>query len=93
MDLEATFEQLPVGVAHSDCAGRIPRFNTTFCTMLGFTPEELTAKTFSQILGEHRQTVEELASLRESLKRVIGIVATQQRHLRPRTAAQEGPGA
>jgi PAS domain S-box-containing protein len=45
MDLEATFEQLPVGVAHSDRAGRILRFNTTFCTMLGFKPEELTGKT------------------------------------------------
>ncbi len=49
MDLEATLEQLPVGVAHSDRAGRILRFNGAFCRMLGFEPEELAGKTFAQI--------------------------------------------
>ncbi len=49
MDLEATFEQLPVGVAHSDRAGRILKFNAAFCRMLGFEPEDLSGKTFAQI--------------------------------------------
>jgi hypothetical protein len=47
MDLQHTFEQLPVGVGHSDRAGRILKFNATFCTMLGFEAEELTGKMIS----------------------------------------------
>jgi PAS domain S-box-containing protein len=49
MDLEATFEQLPVGVAHSDRAGHILKFNAAFCRMLGFEPADLSRKTIAQI--------------------------------------------
>lgn len=49
MDLQATFDQLPVGIAHSDQGGHILGFNTTFCTMLGFQATELADKTFAQI--------------------------------------------
>jgi PAS domain S-box-containing protein len=65
MDLEATFEQLPVGVAHSDRAGRILRFNATFCRLLGFEAEELSGKTFAQITyhGDLHQSSAELERL------------------------------
>jgi hypothetical protein len=45
------------------------------------------------LLAQHEETAAELASLREGLDRAIGIVATQQRHLRPRPQAPEEPGA
>ncbi|HEY4771504.1 MAG TPA: PAS domain S-box protein, partial [Steroidobacteraceae bacterium] len=45
----ATMEQLPIGIAQVDLDDRITRFNSAFCKMMGFSPEELTGKLFPEI--------------------------------------------
>jgi PAS domain S-box-containing protein len=45
----STIEQLPIGIVHADIQDRITRFNSAFCTMLGFAPEELAGKCFAEI--------------------------------------------
>jgi PAS domain S-box-containing protein len=45
----ATMEQLPVGIAHANTDDRIAWANSTFCSMLGFSAEELTGKLFAEI--------------------------------------------
>ena len=46
---QSTIEQLPIGIVHADIEDRITRFNTAFCTMLGFAPQELAGKCFAEI--------------------------------------------
>ncbi len=45
----STFENVAVGIAHEDLAGRFLRFNETFCVILGYPRTELIGKTFSEV--------------------------------------------
>lgn len=45
----ATFEQAAVGLSHIGLDGRWLRFNERLCHIVGYTPEELCAKTFQDI--------------------------------------------
>src|SRR5258708_17583305 len=44
-----TFENAAVGIAHVDVAGRFLRVNDKLCDIVGYTREELLAKTFQDI--------------------------------------------
>ena len=46
---KATFEQAAVGIAHVSPDGHWLRINQKLCNLLGYTAEELTAKTFQDI--------------------------------------------
>jgi PAS domain S-box-containing protein len=45
----ATFDNAPVGIAHVGLDGRWVRFNDAVCEILGYTREELSARTFAEI--------------------------------------------
>ena len=45
----ATFERAPVGMGHADLDGRFFRVNRRFCEILGYTREELLARSFQDI--------------------------------------------
>jgi diguanylate cyclase (GGDEF)-like protein/PAS domain S-box-containing protein len=45
----ATFNQAAVGIAHSDLDGRYLEVNQKLCDMLGYSREELLARTFSDV--------------------------------------------
>ncbi len=44
-----TFDQAPIGIAYSDRNGTFLRFNEAFCTLLGFAPDELAAKSAAEL--------------------------------------------
>ena len=44
-----TFDQAPIGIAYSDRNGALLRFNQAFCTLLGFAPDELAAKSVGEL--------------------------------------------
>ena len=44
-----TFENAAVGIAHKDANGRFLRVNETYCAIVGYTREELLARTFHDI--------------------------------------------
>ena len=44
-----TFENAAVGIAHEDADGRFLRVNETYCGIVGYTREELLARTFHDI--------------------------------------------
>src|SRR5580704_5450047 len=44
-----TFDNVAVGIAHNDLAGRWLRVNQKFCDILGYTRDELLRKTFYEI--------------------------------------------
>ncbi len=44
-----TFDNVAVGIAHNDLAGRWMRVNQKFCDILGYTRDELLRKTFYEI--------------------------------------------
>ncbi len=46
---QATFEQAAVGIAHVAPDGRLLRINRKFCTILGYTQDELLKKTIQEI--------------------------------------------
>ncbi len=43
------FEQAAVGIAHSNPEGRFIRINQKFCDIVGYTKEEMPARTFRNI--------------------------------------------
>ena len=45
----ATFEQVAVGIAHVSPEGRFLRVNRKFCDIVGYTPDEMLARTFQEI--------------------------------------------
>ncbi len=45
----ATFEQSPVGVAHSSLDGRLLLMNQKLCDIVGYTPEEILTKTYQEV--------------------------------------------
>lgn len=45
----STFEQAAVGIAHVSTAGRFLRINDRFCDIVGYTREEMLARTFQDI--------------------------------------------
>jgi len=46
----ATFDQAPVGIAHHDAGGRFIRANRKFCSMLGYSEDELRGRAFADVL-------------------------------------------
>jgi len=44
-----TFDQAPIGIAYSDRNGALLRFNAAFCTLLGFAPDDLAAKSTEEL--------------------------------------------
>ena len=45
----ATFEQAAVGIAHISSEGRFLRINQAFCDLVGYTLDEMLARTFQEI--------------------------------------------
>jgi PAS domain S-box-containing protein len=77
----ATIEQLPIGIAHADIEDRITRFNTAFCTMLGFTAEELVGKYFAEIT--YRDDIEiSKAALQRLWRGEVPFCAIEKRYLK-----------
>jgi len=53
-----TFENVAVGIAHEDLAGRFLRFNDTFCATLGYSPTELVGRTLSDVTHPEDELLE-----------------------------------
>src|SRR5262249_47757111 len=45
----STFDEAPIGVAHTSLTGRFLRVNRSLCQLLGYSPEELTRIDFREI--------------------------------------------
>ncbi|HLN48459.1 MAG TPA: PAS domain S-box protein [Steroidobacteraceae bacterium] len=60
-----TFDQAPIGIAYSDRNGALLRFNTAFCTLLGFAPDELATQSIGELT--HAEDVELAAAQLERL--------------------------
>ena len=76
-----TFDQAPIGIAYSDRNGALLRFNAAFCTLLGFTPDELAAKSIGELT--HAEDVALAAAQLERLwNGEIPFVDIEKRYLR-----------
>jgi PAS domain S-box-containing protein len=76
-----TFDQAPIGIAYSDRNGALLRFNAAFYTLLGFTPDELTAKSIGELT--HAEDVALAAAQLERLwNGEIPFVDIEKRYLR-----------
>ena len=77
----ATFEQAAVGLAHVGLDGRWLLVNTRLCEKLGYTREELLAKTFQDIT--HPEDLDtDLACVRQMLEGEIASYALEKRYFR-----------
>ncbi len=63
---KATFEQAAVGIAHMDLDDRYLRVNPSLCTFLGYSPDELLARTWRDVT--HPDDLEMDSAFRDSLK-------------------------
>ncbi|MCC7075465.1 MAG: PAS domain S-box protein [Deltaproteobacteria bacterium] len=76
----ATFDQAAVGIAHVAPDGRFLRINQKLCEIVGYTREELTARTFQDIT--HKDDLEaDLAYMRQMLAGTIPTYAMEKRYL------------
>ena len=76
----ATFEQAAVGIAHVAPDGRFLRLNQKLCEIVGYTREELTARTFQDIT--HKDDLEaDLAYVRQMLAGTIPTYSMEKRYL------------
>ncbi len=76
----ATFDQAAVGIAHVAPDGRFLRINQKLCDIVGYTREELTARTFQDIT--HQDDLEaDLAHVRQMLDGTIHTYAMEKRYL------------
>src|SRR5207244_4111185 len=73
-----TFENAAVGIAHVDVTGRFLRVNEKLCDIVGYTREELLAKTFQDIT--HSEDMQ--ADLEQFLRLVRGDVSSLSRDKR-----------
>lgn len=77
----ATFEQAAVGIAHVAPDGRWLRINRRLCEVVGYTREELLARTLQDIT--HPDDLDaDLGYVRQMLARQIETYSTQKRYLR-----------
>ncbi len=77
----ATFEQAAVGIAHATLDGRWLRINQKLADIVGYTTEELLAKSFSEI--SHPDDLEaDLAHLRQMLAGEIAAFSMEKRYFR-----------
>jgi PAS domain S-box-containing protein len=75
----ATFDQAAVGIAHVGLQGRWLRVNHKLCEIVGYTREELAARTFQDIT--HPDDLEaDLASLRQLLAGHISTYSMEKRY-------------
>jgi two-component system cell cycle sensor histidine kinase/response regulator CckA len=77
----ATFEQAAVGIAHVGTDGRWLRVNRRLCEMVGYTREELLARTFQEIT--HPADLEaDLENVRRMLAGEIQAYSMEKRYIR-----------
>jgi PAS domain S-box-containing protein len=77
----ATFEQAAVGIVHVGTDGRFLRVNRRLCEMVGYTREELLARTFQEIT--HPADLEaDLENLRRMLAGEIQAYSMEKRYIR-----------
>ncbi|HEX7672416.1 MAG TPA: PAS domain S-box protein [Polyangiaceae bacterium] len=77
----ATFEQAAVGIAHVGIDGRFLRVNRRLCEKLGYTREELLARTFQEIT--HPADLEaDLENVRRMLAGEIQAYSMEKRYIR-----------
>ncbi|HEX7669145.1 MAG TPA: PAS domain S-box protein, partial [Polyangiaceae bacterium] len=77
----ATFEQAAVGISHVGTDGRFLRVNRRLCEMVGYTREELLARTFQEIT--HPADLEgDLENVRRMLAGEIQAYSMEKRYLR-----------
>jgi two-component system cell cycle sensor histidine kinase/response regulator CckA len=76
-----TFEQAAVGIAHVASDGRFLRVNQRFCDMVGYTREELLARTFQEIT--HPADLEaDLENVRRMLAGEFQAYSMEKRYIR-----------
>ena len=80
----ATFEQAAVGIVHAGTDGRFLRVNRRLCEMVGYTREELLARTFQEITHP--------ADLEADLENVRRMLAERSRRTRWRSATSGRTG-
>jgi PAS domain S-box-containing protein len=79
--LRATFEQAAVGIAHVGPDGRWLRVNRKLCDIVGYSPDELLARTFQDIT--HPDDLEaDLAQVRRLLAGEIATYSMEKRYFR-----------
>ncbi|MGZ6971174.1 MAG: PAS domain S-box protein, partial [Thermoanaerobaculia bacterium] len=77
----ATFEQAAVGISHVSTEGRFLRVNQRLCAQLGYTREELLARTFQEIT--HPADLEaDLENVRRMLAGEIPAYSMEKRYIR-----------
>jgi two-component system, cell cycle sensor histidine kinase and response regulator CckA len=77
----ATFEQAAVGIAHVGTDGRFLRVNRRLCEMVGYTREELLARTFQEIT--HPADLEaDMENVRRMLAGEIQAYSMEKRYIR-----------
>jgi len=77
----ATFEHAPVGIAHVGLDGRFLRINQRFCDIVGYSCEEMLARTFQEIT--HPGDLEgDLEYVRRMLAGDIATYSIEKRYIR-----------
>ena len=77
----ATFEQAAVGIAHVSPDGRFLRLNQRFCDMVGYTRDEMKAKTIQDIT--HPEDLEaDLEKMQRLLRGETDAYSLEKRYLR-----------
>lgn len=76
----ATFEQAAVGIAHVGLAGQWLRVNRKLCEIVGYSPEELTQKTFQDITHEP-DLAQDLEHVRQLLAGECQTYAMEKRYI------------
>jgi len=79
--LRATFEQVPLGLAHATPDGCLLQVNRKLCEIVGYSPEELLTRSFQDIT--HPDDLEaNLALMRQLVAGEIGFFQIEKRYLR-----------
>ena len=78
----AAFDQAAVGIAHAGPDGRFLKVNRKFCSMLGYSAEELVGRPFFEVL--HPDDVAASAAMRDKLlaDQELRVAAHETRHMR-----------
>jgi len=77
----STFEQAAVGIAHTATDGRFARINERFCSIVGYTREELLGRSFQQITHAEDLDVD-LDKIRQVLAGVMQTYSLEKRYIR-----------